>query len=116
MNTSDIRDMESNQRLFWSVAVPVTVLVLTAAFIYGYKADEVMELLGRLPHPRPRVQKKEAAVPVTIGPKRQATWLTIDSKEFVREGAEEKRAKGRLGKYFRRRRKSNRIHEEGVGV
>lgn len=115
MNTSDIRDMESNQRLFWSVAVPVTVLVLTAAFIYGYKADEVMDVLRRWLQPRPRVRQEEAA-PVTTGPKRQATLLTIDSKEFVREGDEEKRARGRLGKYFRRHRKSQRIHEDGVGV
>jgi len=46
MNTSDIRDMESNQRLFWSVAAPVTALVLTAAFLYGYKGEEIADVFA----------------------------------------------------------------------
>ncbi|KEY68615.1 hypothetical protein S7711_05795 [Stachybotrys chartarum IBT 7711] len=31
MNTTDIRDMEWNQRIFWATSVPVTVAVVTAA-------------------------------------------------------------------------------------
>ncbi len=41
MNTVDIRDIEATQSLYWTVAVPVTVVVLGVAFIYGYRGDEI---------------------------------------------------------------------------
>jgi hypothetical protein len=41
MNTSDIRDIDARQSLYWTIAIPVTVAVLTCAFIYGYKGDEI---------------------------------------------------------------------------
>ncbi|KAG6353490.1 hypothetical protein INS49_005671 [Diaporthe citri] len=47
MNTNDIRNMDSNQPLFWAVAAPLTILVLATAFIYGYKSDEVEDVLRR---------------------------------------------------------------------
>ncbi|KAF4966906.1 hypothetical protein FSARC_5470 [Fusarium sarcochroum] len=47
MNTTDIRDTDWDQRIFWSSAVPVTALVLALALIYGYKWDEVTDLFTR---------------------------------------------------------------------
>ncbi|KAH6957244.1 hypothetical protein DER45DRAFT_306902 [Fusarium avenaceum] len=44
MNTTDIRDTNWDQRIFWLSAVPVTALVLALALIYGYKLDEVRDL------------------------------------------------------------------------
>ena len=41
MNTADIRDIDARQSLYWTIAIPVTVAVLTSAFIYGYKGDEI---------------------------------------------------------------------------
>ncbi|KAH6967634.1 hypothetical protein BKA56DRAFT_678796 [Ilyonectria sp. MPI-CAGE-AT-0026] len=43
MNTTDVRDTDWDQRIFWSSAVPVTVFVLTLAIIYGYKWDVVVD-------------------------------------------------------------------------
>lgn len=43
MNTTDIRDMEWNQRIFWATSVPVTVAVVTAACVYGYRGDEIAD-------------------------------------------------------------------------
>lgn len=41
MNTVDIRDTEATQSLYWTVAIPVTVVVLALAFVYGYRGDEI---------------------------------------------------------------------------
>jgi len=43
MNTVDIRDIEANQSLYWTIAVPVTVIVLGFALAYGYKGDEITD-------------------------------------------------------------------------
>ncbi|KAL2277848.1 hypothetical protein FJTKL_15138 [Diaporthe vaccinii] len=100
MNTNDIRNMESNQPLFWAVAVPVTALVLAAAFLYGYKSDEVEDVLR--PWLQPRVRQNETAL--TPLPRRQATWVSVESKDFIHERDEGKRKTGRLGKYLLRSR------------
>jgi hypothetical protein len=41
MNTVDIRDIEADQRLYWTISIPVTIAVLALAFVYGYKGDEI---------------------------------------------------------------------------
>lgn len=41
MNTTDIRDIEASQTLYWTIAIPVTVAVLAFAFVYGYRGDEI---------------------------------------------------------------------------
>ncbi|KAK8035750.1 hypothetical protein PG991_001823 [Apiospora marii] len=47
MNTTDVRDTDWDQRMFWACALPVTVGVLTLAFVYGYKWDMITEALSR---------------------------------------------------------------------
>ena len=37
MNTIDIRNSNSGQWLYWSVALPVTVLVFGLSYLYAYK-------------------------------------------------------------------------------
>lgn len=114
MNTSDIRDMESNQRLFWSIAVPLTVFVLTAAFLYGYKGDEVADFLGRWL--QSRVRSPEEAI--ITGPRRQPTWMSADSKDSAHETEDEERERetGRLKRYILRHRKPKAARAEDVGV
>lgn len=46
MNTTDIRDTRHDQRLFWTVAVPVTACVIGIAFTYSYKSKEVGDWIG----------------------------------------------------------------------
>lgn len=41
MNTSDIRDTDRDQTFFWAIALPVTFVVLTTAFVYGYRGDAI---------------------------------------------------------------------------
>ncbi|EHK45638.1 hypothetical protein TRIATDRAFT_88959 [Trichoderma atroviride IMI 206040] len=43
MNTTDVRNSEWNQAIFWITAVPVTVGVLSLAFIYGYRGEEIRD-------------------------------------------------------------------------
>ncbi|KAH0441978.1 hypothetical protein CcaCcLH18_01838 [Colletotrichum camelliae] len=47
MNTTDVRDTDWDQRIFWSCALPVTFGVLTLAFVYSYKWDMIMEMSFR---------------------------------------------------------------------
>ena len=46
MNTTDISDMDWDQRIFWATSIPITVLVLGLAFLYGYKGDEVSDWMS----------------------------------------------------------------------
>ncbi len=48
MNTVDLRDMESDQTLFWTVAMPTTFVVLAIAFLYGYKWDWLVARVARV--------------------------------------------------------------------
>lgn len=36
MNTKDIRNMGSNQSLFWAISVPFTALILSCALLAAY--------------------------------------------------------------------------------
>lgn len=46
MNTADIRDMDNDQRLFWAIGIPVTVVVFTLAFVYGYQSDALFDAIA----------------------------------------------------------------------
>lgn len=41
MNTTDIRDTNYDQKIFWISALPVTFGVMGLAFLYGYKWDVI---------------------------------------------------------------------------
>jgi hypothetical protein len=41
MNTHDIRNMDSNQWLFWATALPVTLMTISIALLVAYKADSI---------------------------------------------------------------------------
>ncbi|KAF5636034.1 Mg2+ transporter [Fusarium sp. NRRL 52700] len=48
MNTTDVRDIGWDQRVFWSSAIPLTVAVIIFALIYGYKWDTVLEFRDKV--------------------------------------------------------------------
>ncbi|KAF5701882.1 Mg2+ transporter [Fusarium mundagurra] len=48
MNTTDVREIGWDQRLFWSSAIPLTVAVISLALIYGYQWDTVLEFRDRV--------------------------------------------------------------------
>lgn len=43
MNTADVRNSDWNQAIFWITGIPITVGVLSLAYIYGYKGDEILD-------------------------------------------------------------------------
>lgn len=43
MNTSDIRDMDSKQSLFWEIALPLTVGVMAIMLAIAYNGDEIRD-------------------------------------------------------------------------
>ncbi|KAL7914047.1 hypothetical protein GGI35DRAFT_439276 [Trichoderma velutinum] len=43
MNTVDVRDTNRDQQIFWITGVPITVIVLSLAWIYGYKGEEIRD-------------------------------------------------------------------------
>ncbi|KAL7948773.1 hypothetical protein V8C42DRAFT_312299 [Trichoderma barbatum] len=43
MNTVDVRDTEYSQKIFWTTGIPLTAAVLSLAFIYGYKGEELRD-------------------------------------------------------------------------
>jgi Mg2+ and Co2+ transporter CorA len=48
MNTVDVRNSDYNQRIFWITGIPITVTVLSIAFIYGYKGEEIRDWMIRI--------------------------------------------------------------------
>lgn len=47
MNTADVRDMAYTSRLYWAVAVPVTLFILGIAYLYGYKWEDLTQRITR---------------------------------------------------------------------
>ncbi|RMZ71165.1 Mg2+ transporter [Pyrenophora seminiperda CCB06] len=45
MNTADIRDMNQTQSLFWSVAIPLTILTVGGCMLIGYNGDEMVDAI-----------------------------------------------------------------------
>ena len=44
MNTSDIRDMDQKQGLFWTIAIPLTVVTVGACLLIGYNGEEIRDM------------------------------------------------------------------------
>ncbi|KAE8372474.1 hypothetical protein BDV26DRAFT_98978 [Aspergillus bertholletiae] len=47
MNTSDIRDMEPSQALFWEVAVPFTIAVVAVVLTVAYNVNRILPWISR---------------------------------------------------------------------
>jgi hypothetical protein len=87
MNTADIRDIDARQSLYWTIAIPVTVAVLTSAFIYGYKGDEIGDWI----HDRTRHWRGAQGPATTWGLARR---LTDAGDGGTKRSMNEKGAKG----------------------
>lgn len=48
MNTSDFRNMDGDQKLFWAVAGPPSILVVLIAMVFAFRSDLVRLLRGHL--------------------------------------------------------------------
>ncbi|KAF2999674.1 hypothetical protein E8E13_001715 [Curvularia kusanoi] len=48
MNTTDIRDMGSSSTLFWTIAIPLTVLTMGSVLYIGYNGDDLRDLFETL--------------------------------------------------------------------
>lgn len=48
MNTTDIRDMGSNQSLFYIIAIPLTVVTVGACLLVGYNGDQLRDGISSL--------------------------------------------------------------------
>ena len=46
MNTADIRDMNQTQSLFWSVAIPLTILTVGGCMLIGYNGDDLRDAIS----------------------------------------------------------------------
>lgn len=118
MNTNDIRNMDSKQNLFWAVAIPVTFIVLLAAFIYAYKGDEVSDVVAQWLHStlareesEESEQAEEAGKAAKLGPRRQQTWATMVSRDLPLEESEKTGSKWAIGRKILHRRRQTRASE-----
>ncbi|KAH7083861.1 hypothetical protein FB567DRAFT_473861 [Paraphoma chrysanthemicola] len=60
MNTTDIRDMGSDQSLFWAVALPLTAVTMGTAMFIGYNGDGLRDALSALVHPKGSMAKSNS--------------------------------------------------------
>lgn len=45
MNTTDIRDTDNTQILFWVVSLPLTALIIGLSLLIGLKGNEIQEFI-----------------------------------------------------------------------
>lgn len=50
MNTADIRDMNQKQSLFWSVAIPLTIVTVGSCLLIGYNGDDIRHSMASIYH------------------------------------------------------------------
>jgi hypothetical protein len=50
MNTTDIRNMDKTQTLFWEVALPFTVVIAVFTLTIAYKGSEIRAMLSEVGH------------------------------------------------------------------
>lgn len=89
MNTVDIRDIEATQSLYWTIAVPVTIVVLAFALVYGYKGDEIIDWIrdrislwksSRAPRPAEVAAQRTPQIPATDGGQgKTVKWAGTDA-------------------------------------
>jgi Mg2+ and Co2+ transporter CorA len=48
MNTSDIRDMDKKQALFWEIAIPLTTLTIFIMMTIAYKGDHLRNMMSNM--------------------------------------------------------------------
>ncbi|GAB1318623.1 hypothetical protein MFIFM68171_08833 [Madurella fahalii] len=86
MNTVDIRDIGATQSLYWTIAVPVTIVVLAIALAYGYKGDEISDWIrdrislwksNRVPRSAVVAAQRKPQTSATDG--RRAEWAGTDA-------------------------------------
>ncbi|KAG9191011.1 hypothetical protein G6011_09099 [Alternaria panax] len=50
MNTADIRDMNQEQSLFWSVAIPLTFVTVGSCLLIGYNGEDIRHSMASFYH------------------------------------------------------------------
>jgi Mg2+ and Co2+ transporter CorA len=69
MNTSDIRDMESRQSLFWSIAIPLTAVTMGSILFISYR--RFLPHIGRQTGPRHHCPRNQCRPTKTCSEPRQ---------------------------------------------
>ena len=115
MNTTDIRNIQRDQRVFWTSSISVTVGVLTLACIYGYKGDAIQDSISRARSARSKKRQLSGAKEHTV---RSETWPSMTSA--VEENGHGERKHEWLRSWFHSReklegRRRAREGEEGQG-
>jgi hypothetical protein len=84
MNTSDIRDMDQKQSLFWTIALPLTALTMGSILFIAYNGDE---LRGRVSGFYRRLTGKQDtsanARGISVAQRKRASKLPSDSSSTV---------------------------------
>lgn len=76
MNTSDIRDLQQGQWVFWLLALPVTAVVVGVAVLVLLKGESIREYFIRR-----QVARGKRTITAGVAPvgKKTSTWLTETS-------------------------------------
>ncbi|KAL9571877.1 hypothetical protein ACKAV7_003866 [Fusarium commune] len=99
MNTTDIRDTKNDQRIFWTVSIPITAGVLALAFIYGYMGDEIHDCISlAFNSMRVKLEKQPGSKKQGM---RAETWFSTTSA--IEDGGVEKSKENIIGSWLHRR-------------
>ncbi|KAL6704317.1 hypothetical protein ACN47E_008381 [Coniothyrium glycines] len=88
MNTADLRDMGSNQSLFYIIAVPLTVVTVGACMLIGYNGDTLRDFFSSI-H-RSMTGKEDhstSARGISVAQRKRARQLHGDSSSAVDFGS-----------------------------
>ncbi|OTB14862.1 hypothetical protein K445DRAFT_318772 [Daldinia sp. EC12] len=105
MNTTDIRDTNRDQTLFWTISIPVTFVVLSISFLYGYKGEAIEDRV--IEFVRARSERRHKELPQEKV--KTVSWGTVLSAEDNQgDDAAEHHSKSWLTRVKKRNRISNR--------
>ncbi|KAF2649273.1 hypothetical protein K491DRAFT_735215, partial [Lophiostoma macrostomum CBS 122681] len=84
MNTSDIRDMDQKQSLFWEIALPLTALTMGSILFIAYNGDELRERVSSVYRRLAGKQDTSAkARGISVAQRKRASKLPSDSSSTV---------------------------------
>ena len=98
MNTTDIRDLEKGQWLFWAIALPVTSIVIGLAVVVVLKGESIREFFISYQEARDRKQISTASMP-----KDKTMSYRMTGTSFMRENSTMKLGNNPAWQGFRRR-------------
>lgn len=91
MNTSDIRDLNAGQGLFWAVAVPFTTFITSLTILTAFKGTAIMQVVRKHADRRPLTRFADFSRLLSVPTREQTDGLSVQHEAKYRWRSKPKR-------------------------